>query len=165
MEKLITDCLDFSRGITVGAQEPIVLPSFLADLCTGLSRGSPVVRDSGTARMVHANRSALTRVIRNLVENAQRYGNGSPVEINLSGHEEAVYIEILDNGPGIPEDEREHVFQPFVRLETSRNPATGGSGLGLAVVREICRAHGWGITLHNRHGAGLRARLCLQTGG
>ncbi len=165
MEKLITDCLDFSRGITVGTQEPIILPAFLADLCTGHSRGGPVVQVSGTVRMVHANRSALTRVIRNLVENAQRYGNGLPVEINLSGHEEAVYIEVLDNGPGIPEEERERVFQPFVRLETSRNPATGGSGLGLAVVREICRAHGWGITLHNRRDGGLLARLCLQTGG
>jgi len=164
MEKLVSECLDFSKGVTVDMQETVVLSSFLAVLCAELSGSNPAIHISGKVGSVHVNGSALTRVMRNLIENAQRYGDGTPVEISLSNDGEAVCIEVLDKGPGIPEAEQERVFQPFVRLETSRNPATGGSGLGLAVVREICRAHSWRIALHNRRGGGLLARLCLPTG-
>ena len=80
-------------------------------------------------------------MLRNLIENAQRYSGGDQVEVCLSLRATTALIEIHDHGPGIPDAERERVFLPFVRLEASRNPATGGSGLGLAIVREICRVH------------------------
>ncbi|EGV49870.1 periplasmic sensor signal transduction histidine kinase [endosymbiont of Riftia pachyptila (vent Ph05)] len=70
-------------------------------------------------------------------------------------------IQILDRGAGIPEAQLEAVFQPFFRLEGSRNPATGGSGLGLAIVRQLCDLYGWQIQLVPRQGGGTKACLSL----
>ena len=70
-------------------------------------------------------------------------------------------VEITDNGPGIPEDRREKVFQPFFRLETSRSRETGGTGLGLSSARAILRRHGGEITLHDAPKVGLRVRVTL----
>jgi hypothetical protein len=67
---------------------------------------------------------------------------------------------ILDQGPGIPEEERETVFRPFYQLENSRSHTTGGSGLGLAIVQQLCIAQGWIITLQPRHEGGTAA--CLE---
>lgn len=104
---------------------------------------------------------SLLRVLRNLVENALRYGNNKPVTIRLQQQDGNPLISILDRGPGIPEEEQEAVFRPFYRLEDSRNLMTGGSGLGLAIVRQLCQAQGWEITLHPRSGGGSEARLLL----
>jgi signal transduction histidine kinase len=70
-------------------------------------------------------------------------------------------IVVEDNGPGIPEADRQRVFEPFVRLETSRNAETGGTGLGLTLVKAIAAGHGGTVTLENRAEGGLRARLYL----
>ena len=72
-------------------------------------------------------------------------------------------VEILvdDDGPGIPEEQREEVFKPFVRLEDSRNPDTGGTGLGLSISRDVARSHGGELTLAESPLGGLRARLWL----
>jgi signal transduction histidine kinase len=72
-----------------------------------------------------------------------------------------VVVAIEDQGPGIPASEHERVFTPFYRLEASRNPATGGVGLGLSVARTIAREHGGDITLANREGGGLCVRMGL----
>ena len=103
----------------------------------------------------------LMRVLHNLIENSQRYGDNKPITIQLSKQGNSPLISILDRGPGIPEQEREAVFRPFYRLEGSRNLMTGGSGLGLAIVRQLCQAQGWGITLHPRPGGGSEAHLLL----
>jgi two-component system osmolarity sensor histidine kinase EnvZ len=68
---------------------------------------------------------------------------------------------VEDEGPGIPEDDRLRVFEPFVRLESSRNNATGGTGLGLTLVKAIAEGHGGGVVLENRPSGGLRARMIL----
>ncbi|HFD88012.1 MAG TPA: hypothetical protein ENJ35_10100, partial [Gammaproteobacteria bacterium] len=65
-------------------------------------------------------------------------------------------------GAGIPEDQLNQVFQPFFRLERSRNTDTGGSGLGLAIVQQLCQANGWEVSLHPREGGGLLAKLTIQ---
>ena len=75
-----------------------------------------------------------------------------------------VEIRIEDRGPGIPEDDRERVFEPYVRLEPSRARHTGGAGLGLAIARAIARAHGGDVTVENREGGGLSALLTLERG-
>ena len=80
-----------------------------------------------------------------------------------SGNEAA--IEVGDKGPGIPDGELDYVLEPFVRLETSRNRETGGSGLGLALARSAAQAHGGRLELENRAGGGLVARILLPAEG
>ena len=72
-----------------------------------------------------------------------------------------IVIRVDDEGPGIEEGLREHVFRPFQRLETSRNPETGGTGLGLTVARSIVRSHGGEIVLGAGPGGGLRVEITL----
>ena len=67
----------------------------------------------------------------------------------------------MDEGPGIPDEERERVFQPFYRLDHSRSTSTGGSGLGLAIVSQLCLAHGWIVNLNNRATGGIDAHLII----
>lgn len=102
---------------------------------------------------------ALRRALRNLVENAVRYGGTARLRLRETPAEVAIAVE--DEGPGIPADKLAEVFEPFVRLETSRNQETGGVGLGLAIARTIVRAHGGELTLANRPGGGLVATIVL----
>lgn len=103
---------------------------------------------------------ALKRALRNLMENAVRYGTEAHVSLRHETGEE-VTITIDDNGPGIPKDKMESVFDPFYRLETSRSQETGGIGLGLAIARTVIQAHGGTIVLSNREVGGLRATIHL----
>src|SRR3546814_12499419 len=96
--------------------------------------------------------SLMRRAVRNLIENAIKYGNGAEVRIDRDDAE--VRIVVADRGPGIPEDRLADVFDPFTRLETSRNRETGGAGLGLALAQEIVRDAGGDIRLVNRDGSG-----------
>jgi signal transduction histidine kinase len=102
---------------------------------------------------------ALKRAVGNLLDNATFYGVRARAKV-IRGREE-VEIVIDDDGPGIPEAELEHVFDPFVRLEGSRSRETGGAGLGLAIARSILRAHGGDVKLKNRPEGGLRATAAL----
>jgi two-component system osmolarity sensor histidine kinase EnvZ len=72
-----------------------------------------------------------------------------------------VEVTIDDDGPGIPPESYEDVFKPFFRLEQSRNPATGGIGLGLTIARDVARSHGGDVALEAAPGGGLRARIWL----
>lgn len=159
MESLIAEFLDFSRGVVVDADSPLELSGWVAHVCRDLSTERSSIAFTGDTVHVQCNSSALLRVLRNLIENAQRYGQGEAIEVQVSRLAESAVIDIRDRGPGIPEAERERVFMPFVRLEASRNPTTGGSGLGLAIVKEICRVHHWRIALLPRPAGGLTARL------
>ena len=103
--------------------------------------------------------AALRRALRNLLENAAVYGGRATARIEQDDTEIRVVIE--DDGPGIPEADLDRVFEPFVRLEASRNRDTGGSGLGLAIARSIVRGHGGDIALENRVEGGLRAMIAL----
>jgi signal transduction histidine kinase len=105
---------------------------------------------------------ALRRALRNLVENAVRYG--SRARIALVEQRGDAIMTVDDDGPGIPAERLEDVFDPFVRLETSRSTETGGVGLGLSTARTIARAHGGDVTLSNRAGGGLTATLRLPHG-
>ena len=107
--------------------------------------------------------AALRRALRNLLENAAAYGGRAAARIERDDKEVRIVVE--DEGPGIPEDDLERVFEPFVRLEASRSRDTGGSGLGLAIARGIVRAHGGDIRLENRAEGGLRATAALPEAG
>jgi len=101
----------------------------------------------------------LSRALRNLIGNALRYaGQGN---VRLAQNNDMLQIIIEDNGPGIPEAQMEAMFEPFVRVESSRNKASGGTGLGLTIARAIAKAHGGDILLEARDKGGLRAILSV----
>ncbi len=105
--------------------------------------------------------TAFRRVINNLLENAVRYGQDRPVNIRCREAAGEVKIEVIDQGPGIPEAQREIVLQPFKRLEESRSRSSGGSGLGLAIVDQLCRMNQWRFELDGGEAGGTIARLYL----
>lgn len=172
METMIAATLDFLRGES--RQENGVLLDINA-LVSALrddmqAMGSEITLNGHASRPLLARPQALKRCLANLLDNAVRYGvsadshAGSNVQISLADGSEFLTLHIDDHGPGIPEAELEQMFEPFRRGETSRNRATGGAGLGLAIARNLARAHGGDVTLENRPEGGLRASLTLPRG-
>jgi signal transduction histidine kinase len=106
---------------------------------------------------------SLKRAVRNLVENAVRYGGSAHVSVYREGND--AVIDVIDHGPGIPDDRIDDAFKPFVRLEESRNIETGGIGLGLAIALGIVHAHGGTLRLANQPEGGLCARIRLPVSG
>ena len=102
---------------------------------------------------------ALKRAFANVIDNAVKYGTSARVVLADRGRELVIHVD--DAGPGVPEEQLESVFQPFYRLEESRNRGTGGSGLGLAIARQAVGHHGGSMTLQNLAGGGLRASIRL----
>ncbi|AVQ85716.1 MULTISPECIES: ATP-binding protein [unclassified Variovorax] len=161
MESLISSTLDYIRG--ADHNEPrrsVDVNSLLAGLRADFEETGGTVTLHGHAREpLPAYASSLRRCVQNLIENAIRYGGAAHVRIDDSA--QALRIRIEDAGPGIPEASLEQVFEPFLRLEESRNLASGGTGLGLSIARSIALAHDGSITLRNRGEGGLEALLTL----
>jgi two-component system osmolarity sensor histidine kinase EnvZ len=109
---------------------------------------------------VQVRRHALKRCIVNLIDNALKYG-GNRVEVTLKRAGRSIEMAVEDDGPGIPEDRREEAFRAFHRLDEGRNLQTGGVGLGLAIARDVARAHGGEVTLGASRLGGLRAVIRL----
>ncbi len=101
----------------------------------------------------------IRRALRNLIDNAIKYGQQASISVERSGGNLTIYVD--DDGPGIPEEQLDAMFEPFTREEKSRNRSTGGSGLGLTLARAIAREHGGEVELENRKEGGLRASLTL----
>ena len=121
--------------------------------------GRPVSKRSSHKESRGGRKGALRRALTNLVQNATRYGGGAQVQVSRSAGE--VRITVDDHGPGIPPADLDRVFEPFVRLDASRNRDTGGVGLGLSIARSTVRAHGGDVRLENRADGGLRAVVVL----
>ena len=138
----------------------IELTALIQSLCDDLADAGKAVIFAEAPKLSYACRPlALKRALANLVENAVAYGQQA--RVTLLDHEAGPEIRIEDDGPGIPEDQMEQVFEPFLRLEVSRSRETGGVGLGLAIARSIVRGHGGDITLVNRPEGGLRVSVQL----
>ncbi len=161
MQRMIEAALSFLRE--EAATEPArtvdlaaLVESLVAD-CTDLGWK---VQFAATARPVLRCRpDSLRRALRNLIENAVRYGERA--KVTLEHDQRTVRIVVEDEGPGIPPEMMERAFEPFFRLEGSRSRETGGIGLGLAIARTIARSHGGDLRLANRAEGGLRAELLL----
>lgn len=139
---------------------PADLASLVDSVCTDLAEsGQPVTCAPAEKIPIICRPVALRRIIRNLVENAVTYGGNAHVAVGRADGMLAVTID--DDGPGIADPDLERVFEPFVRLETSRSRRTGGAGLGLSIARSLAHAHGGDITLVRRPEGGLRATLRL----
>jgi len=123
--------------------------------------GQPVTFEPGPRIALPLRATWLRRALRNLVGNAVRYGRKADVSLVREGDEAVIAVE--DEGPGIPEAELARMVEPFARGEGSRNRATGGAGLGLAIARAIAEQHGGKLVLANRAEGGLRVELRLPT--
>ena len=121
--------------------------------------GQDVSLEGSCARPWTVRPNSFRRCLSNLLDNALRY-SGS-VRIQLREKDDILQIDVLDDGPGIPPDMLEQVFEPFFRLDEARSPHTGGSGLGLSIARSMACRNGGELSLHNRPEGGLGARLCL----
>lgn len=151
-----TDIADLLRSVAVDAgRQGVVVKVSLPEKATG--GGEDVKPVNGCVIPLRPN--AIRRCMTNLVDNAARYGRR--VEISVDLREDQVEISVDDDGPGIPQDRREEVFRPFQRLEESRNPETGGMGLGLAIARDVAHNHGGDIELSTSPMGGLRASVRL----
>jgi signal transduction histidine kinase len=164
MQRMTEATLAFVRE--EAAVEPtrmVDLTALVESVASDLADLGKNVRFEEAARIDLACRpTGLKRAVRNLLENAVRYGERA--EVALIDLENELQIVIDDDGPGVPEDQIERLFQPFVRLDESRSVEGGGIGLGLAIARSIVRNHGGDITLANRETGGLRATISLPKG-
>jgi two-component system osmolarity sensor histidine kinase EnvZ len=156
MEKMVEGYLAFARGEGGEAPVPTEITELLADVVSAARReGTKVELAVDGAIHLPVRPQALRRSIGNLIANAGRYGKR--VWVSAARHADAVEILVEDDGPGIPPEQREDVFRPFFRLESSRNPETGGVGLGLTIARDVLRGHGGERTLDDSPRGGLRA--------
>ncbi len=151
------------------AREPEVavetdIDAFLAEraaAASALAPGEIRLRQTGEHCRRPVARLALQRIVGNLIDNALAHGQAQSVEIVRRRCRHGLLVGVRDRGPGIPADYREAVFRPFFRLEPSRNRATGGYGLGLAVARQLARTHGWTLAIKARRGGGTSAWLSI----
>ena len=152
--------VSYARGTGEGeAVEVLGLAPLVERLCA--DRGAVFEGEGGADPVVAARPVALGRALGNLIDNAIRYGGVARVTVGMAGADARVTVD--DDGPGIPAERREAMFQPFVRGDDSRSLETGGSGLGLAIARAIVLAHSGTIELANRVEGGLRVTVTLPT--
>ncbi|WP_228990132.1 HAMP domain-containing sensor histidine kinase [Streptomyces sp. DH8] len=109
---------------------------------------------------VHGSRGQLARVVGNLLDNAQRHAEAA-VAVSVAADGRGVRVEVRDDGAGVPEEERERIFERFVRLDDARSRDEGGAGLGLAIARDVAVRHGGTLTVHRAGGGGAAFRLWL----
>jgi two-component system osmolarity sensor histidine kinase EnvZ len=161
MERMLDAYLAFARG--EGNEDSV--PTDMADLLEGIvgryrRDGAAIALNHEHARRTIALRPvAFERCLGNLIGNAVRYGK--KVAVSAAVHDNVLDVAVEDDGPGIPADKREDVFRPFTRLEESRNPKTGGVGLGLTIARDIVRSMGGDITLGGSSMGGLQVNVRL----
>ena len=160
MERLVQLYLDFARG--EGTETPVEtdIAPLIADLAATMRRqGTELSLNQPGGLVVPIRPNALRRCLGNLIANGARYG--THVWLTSRAVDDGVDILVDDDGPGIPLSERDRVFQPFIRLDSSRNPSTGGIGLGLTIARDVARSHGGDVQLETSPQGGLRARVHL----
>ncbi|KQR78418.1 ATPase [Burkholderia sp. Leaf177] len=167
METLVKEGVTYARTLHGATEVPCrINPDALFDslVCDYVDAGKQVSLQGNIGHSLMTRPQALRRIVCNLVDNALKFGGDAKIDIGaaLDGN---VTVSVLDRGPGIPAESMQAVFEPFFRVESSRNRNTGGTGLGLAIARQLALAMDATLTLHNRTGGGLEARLVLKNIG
>ncbi|MCK2217350.1 HAMP domain-containing histidine kinase [Actinomadura sp. ATCC 31491] len=163
LSDIVQDLLLMARldaAAPAGQEEDVDLGRLAADEIERRGGRLPVTADLRPGVVVRGNRLRLARLLTNLLSNADRYG-GSRVSVRVRAEDGQAVLEVRDDGPGIPEDMRERVFERFTRLDRTRSRDSGGSGLGLPIARDIARAHGGTLSATDGPGACLVLRLPL----
>jgi two-component system osmolarity sensor histidine kinase EnvZ len=159
MQHMLEDYLAFSKGDGGEEATSTDVGEVLEEVQEEAEHlGTPIelrMRQPRRELVIPLKRQAFKRAITNLVTNAARFGDNVVVRAGAEGA--WLRIEVDDDGPGIPQAERDNVFRPFYRLDHARNQDTGNSGLGLAIARDIARSHGGDIALGASSMGGLRA--------
>jgi signal transduction histidine kinase len=160
MEGMVHEALSLFRGLDDGEPASAVdVDALLAQIRGEFADMGATVTVTGRSQApLNAKPQALKRCLTNLVANAIKFGTRADIVVEDGA---ALVLRVRDAGPGIPQQELERVFEPFYRLETSRNRDSGGTGLGLSIARDIAQAHGGTLTLANLPGGGLEALLRL----
>ena len=159
MDELISDALRFARG-TGEAPQRVHFQDYLSGVVARIDDDLRIDWRGVAPQHVWIAPSAFQRVIANLVNNAQQHGGGARLWVDCG---DELVVHVVDDGPGIPESERDKVFRPFYRLDTSRARSTGGSGLGLAIVHQLCQVHGWRVDLGHAENGGTDASISVAT--
>src|SRR5262249_31818186 len=161
MNVLLNDALTFARASSGGRRERVDLVATIRHECSERSAaGHAVTSDLPLGPIeVWGEPAALARVVGNLLDNAVKYGGEAAVSLAQVGTDAVMLVD--DRGPGVPAGERERIFEPFLRLEASRNRDRGGAGLGLAIARHLLHSLGGSIEVEDRPGGGARFRVRL----
>jgi signal transduction histidine kinase len=161
MEIMIDQALSFLRGDGRDEEWKLAdLSAMLEAIASDLAdTGRPIHLTAPAEAVVRCRPLALKRALINLIDNALKYG--ATARVRLSESPTHFTVEIEDDGPGIPEEEREAVFDPFYRREASRSRDTGGAGLGLTIARTVVRAIGGNVTLGEAESGGLRVEVTV----
>ncbi len=162
MERMINAYLDFAKGEDGEQPQRTDLRAILDRVVAGMKRqGADIQLQMTDDISLMLRPLAFERGLTNIVTNAKKYAPHTWVSAHII--DDGAHVEILvdDDGPGVPEDQREEVFKPFVRVDASRNAATGGVGLGLPIAREMVHAHGGKIWLEQSPQGGVRAVIQL----
>jgi signal transduction histidine kinase len=161
MDSLVHRSLGLFRGLDdsepLTAVDVDALLQALAAECAEMGQSLPIKGQAGAPLLARAQ--SLRRSLRNLIDNAFKYGGKAHIEVRDTPQE--LVISVCDQGPGIPEDQLQSVCEPFRRLESSRSRETGGVGLGLAIAADVAEQHGGNLQLCNRPEGGLAANLRL----
>lgn len=164
MEALVKEGVTYARTLH-GATEVRcrIDPDALFDslVCDYVDAGQSVSLQGSFGTPIMTRPQALRRIVGNLVDNALKFSGAAEIQV-AALHDGQATITVSDRGPGIPAESLEAVFEPFFRLEASRNRNTGGTGLGLAIARQLALAMDATLSLHHREGGGLEARLTLK---
>jgi signal transduction histidine kinase len=152
LDQLVGEILLASRldaGTEAQRKETVDLLALLAEECA--RTGAEL---SGSPAELQGDPRLLRRLFRNLLENARRHGGGQPVEVDVQRQDERIEVRVCDRGPGVAEEERERIFEPFYRPAGTRETHEGGAGLGLALVRQIAARHGGAVACLPHEGGG-----------
>ena len=162
MEAMLSSALAFVRGMEeVDAPDTVDLDSLLQTVCDLISDLGGAVDYSGPARCrYYCKPQAMVRAMTNVVANAARYGRRATVLLQMLP-DSGFLITVEDEGPGIPDAEKDKVFEPFYRSAAAREIDSEGMGLGLSIARSVILAHGGTIELHDRQPHGLSVRIRL----
>lgn len=160
MVTILDDILVFARlGKSAEEVQQTDLAALVETVADDMPEDAKIDFEPGERVIAPVRPVLIRRALRNLVSNALKYGGNAELRIKRDGGRISLIVE--DNGPGIPREQMENIFEPFARAETSRNRASGGTGLGLTIARAIARAHRGDVTIMNKPEGGVEATLWL----